>query len=103
VTGDKKNITAKDILIKRDEERLAVIEAEVQKKLTKAAGYFSGLLVRSLGLRYAPEIRFQRDNSIQIYRNYERQVNQLLEEQKREKANAEDPLGMMAQMKKPLL
>jgi len=29
VTGDKKNITAKDILIKRDEERLAVIEAEV--------------------------------------------------------------------------
>jgi hypothetical protein len=35
-------LSPKEILINRDIERLNVIEAEIQKKLTKAAGYFSG-------------------------------------------------------------
>jgi len=41
-----------------------MVEAEVQKKLTKAAKFFSGQLVRKLGLRYAPDLRFFIDNSL---------------------------------------
>lgn len=45
ISGQKeeiKQLSPKEILINRDIERLNVIEAEIQKKLTKAAPYFSG-------------------------------------------------------------
>ena len=41
-----------------------MIEAEVQKKLTKAAKHFAGMLTRDLGLRYAPDLRFYIDDSM---------------------------------------
>jgi len=64
-------MTPKELLVNRDTERLKVVEAEIQKKLTKAAGYFAGQLVRELGLRYAPEIRFFKDNTLDLFKTYE--------------------------------
>ena len=40
-----------------------MIEAEIQKKLTKAANYFAGRLTKRLGLRYAPSLRFHLDDT----------------------------------------
>ena len=74
ITGQNEEVKVmgpKELLVNRDVERLQVIEAEIQKKLTKAAGYFAGQLVRELGLRYAPEIRFFRDNTLELYKTYE--------------------------------
>ena len=51
------------ILIDRDIEARRVVEAEIQKKLTKAAKFFCGKLTTSLGLRFAPDLRFHLDNS----------------------------------------
>jgi hypothetical protein len=45
ITGQKEEVkvlSPRELLVNRDVERLGVIEAEVQKKLTKAAGFFSG-------------------------------------------------------------
>lgn len=52
-------------LIDQNKERF--IEAELQKRLTKAVPFFRGKLCQNLGLRYAPEIRFYRDNSLEIF------------------------------------
>ena len=59
------------MLVARDLEKLKIIEAEIQKKLTRAAGYFSGQLVKKLGLRYAPEIRFYNDNTLELFKTFE--------------------------------
>jgi ribosome-binding factor A len=50
-----------------DSERNLVIDAEIQKRLTKAVPFLRGKLTQNLGLRYAPEIRFYRDNSLDIF------------------------------------
>ena len=42
--------------------------------MTKAVPFFKGQLVKKLGLRYAPDIRFFRDNTIELVENYERQA-----------------------------
>jgi len=42
------------------------IEAELQKKLTKAVPYLRGQLCKRLGLRMAPELRFYRDNTEEL-------------------------------------
>ena len=45
VTGQKEEVkvmSPKELLVNRDIEKLRLIEAEIQKKLTKAASYFAG-------------------------------------------------------------
>ena len=49
-----------------DDEKLRLIEGDIQKRLTKAVPYFRGKLCQILGLRYAPEVRFYKDNTIEI-------------------------------------
>ena len=51
------------IFVDRDNEMRIRVEAEVQKKLTKASKYFAGKLTQALGLRYAPDLRFYIDDS----------------------------------------
>ena len=58
---------------KFDEEKqikIDEVEAEIQKRLTKAVPYFRGQMCQKVGLRYAPEIRFYKDNT------YEQQTDQ---------------------------
>ena len=55
--------TPKQVLEEAEEKRNQLVQAEIQKKLTKAVPYFRGQIARRLGLRYAPEIRFYRDNT----------------------------------------
>ena len=50
-------------MIEHDLENKKMMEAEIQKKLTKASKYFAGQLTRELGLRYAPDLRFHIDDS----------------------------------------
>jgi len=52
-----------------------MVEAELQKRLTKAVPFFRGKLTQNLGLRYAPEIRFYRDNALDIYEQFRTQAN----------------------------
>ena len=62
-----------------------MIEAEIQKKLTKASGYLSGRLVKALGLRFAPELRFLQDNTIQVLKGFQEQRDKIEEEAREEK------------------
>lgn len=57
-----------------------MVEAELQKRLTKAAAFFRGKLTQNLGLRYAPDIRFYRDNALDIYEQFREQAQQYLDE-----------------------
>lgn len=61
-----------------------MIEAEIQKKLTKASGYLSGQLVKALGLRYAPELRFFKDNTLEVLKGFKEQKDRIDEEAKEE-------------------
>jgi ribosome-binding factor A len=45
-------------------EKQLQIEAEIQKKLTKAVPFLRGQICEKLGLRYSPELRFYRDNTV---------------------------------------
>lgn len=73
-----------------DQDKDRMVEAELQKRLTKAVPFFRGKLTQNLGLRYAPEIRFYRDNTLDIYEQFRNQANQYLEET--QKQDAEDSL-----------
>ena len=42
------------------------IEAELQKKLTKAAPFLRGKICQLIGLRMSPELRFYRDNTEEL-------------------------------------
>ncbi len=68
-----------------DSERNLVIEAEIQKRLTKAVPFLRGKLTQNLGLRYAPEIRFYRDNSLDIFDQFREQAQQYLKETSKDK------------------
>jgi hypothetical protein len=57
-----------------------VIEAELQKRLTKAVPFLRGRLTQDLGLRYAPEIRFYKDNTVEIFDQFRDQAKQYLKE-----------------------
>lgn len=63
--------TPKEILINRDLDKLRLVEAELQKKLTKAVPFLKGKLTQALGLRYAPELKFLKDNSLELLKGYE--------------------------------
>lgn len=72
------------ILNMMDAEKERMILAEIQKKLTKAAPFFSARLTEKIGLRYAPEIRFYKDNSLQIYDQYKQEVFKYVNEMQQE-------------------
>eukprot|EP00347_Sterkiella_histriomuscorum_P003403 403364431 len=74
-----------------DKERLRIVEAEIQKKLTKASKYLRGEICQRLGLRYAPELRFFKDNSIQIYKNIEQQAIDYLNDLNKQKEQQKMP------------
>ena len=57
------NASDQQIFVDRDNEMRSRVEAEVQKKLTKASKYMAGRLTQALGLRYAPDLRFYLDDS----------------------------------------
>ena len=63
-----------------DEDKDRLVEAELQKRLTKAVPFFRGKLTQNLGLRYAPEIRFFRDNSLDIFEQFREQAQNYLKE-----------------------
>lgn len=69
-----------------------IIEAELQKRLTKAVPFLRGKLTQDLGLRYAPEIRFFRDNTLDIYDQFRDTAKTYLEETKR--TTEESTLGV---------
>ena len=80
-----------------NQQKQLQLEAEIQKKLTKAVPYFRGQMCQRLGLRYAPEIRFYRDNTLEQIREQQEQAREYLrevEEAKRE-AKANDPRVQM--------
>jgi ribosome-binding factor A len=53
-----------------DTDNIRLIDGEIQKRLTKAVPFFRGKLTQNLGLRYAPEIRFYKDNSLDQFDSY---------------------------------
>lgn len=79
-----KVLTAKELLVERDNERLEKIVSEVQKKLTKASGFYAGKLTKALNLRYAPSIRFFKDNTIDILKTYEEQRDKYMQQTQKE-------------------
>ena len=70
-----------------DSDKDLMVEAELQKRLTRAVPFFKGKLTQNLGLRYAPEIRFFRDNSLEMYEQFREQANNYLDEVKKEANN----------------
>jgi len=60
---DRARASDEQILIERENETKKVIEAEIQRKLTKAARFFAGKLTQKMGLRFAPELRFYLDDT----------------------------------------
>jgi ribosome-binding factor A len=79
-TEQLKPLTPLDVLVQRDQHRKEMIEAEIQKKLTKASGYLSGQLAKALGLRYAPELRFFKDNTLEVLKGFRDQKEKIEEE-----------------------
>lgn len=77
------------------------LEAEVQKRLTKAVPYMRSRLCQELGLRFAPEIRFYRDNTVNQVEEQHAQARKHLEEFQKEKM--ETPLAKMIQTLKFLM
>lgn len=49
-----------------NQEKRLEIEAELQKKLTKATPFLRGRICQILGLRMSPELRFYRDNTEEL-------------------------------------
>lgn len=58
-----------------DQDRDRMVEAELQKRLTRAVPFFRSKLTQNLGLRYAPEIRFFRDNTLDLYSQFREQAD----------------------------
>lgn len=61
-----------------------------------------------MGLRYAPELRFFKDNSLDILKQYEEERDNYMEEAKEEKKDKELSeagllSGTLAEMSKPIL
>ena len=100
-------LTPIEVLVNRERELIEKQEAEIQKKLTKAAGFFSGRLVRELGLRYAPDLRFHKDNTLTHLEAHDEQRDKYLAEAKQdretnEKVASGELTGFLAQTAKPL-
>ena len=77
------------------------LEAEVQRRLTKAVPFMRGRLCQELGLRYAPEIRFYRDNTVNQVEESHAQARKHLEGLEKDKM--ETPLAKMMQTLKYLM
>ncbi|CDW81632.1 rbfa domain containing protein [Stylonychia lemnae] len=75
-----KQISDLDWLQQLDQEKLRITEAELQKRLTKASPFIRGRLCQILGLRYSPELRFFKDNSLEQYEQIKQQAYQYLKE-----------------------
>ena len=62
--------------------------------MTKAVPFFRGKLTQNLGLRYAPEIRFFRDNSLDIFNQFREQAREYLKETNKDTSSImnSDPL-----------
>ena len=63
----------------------------------KASSYLRGKLTKILGLRYAPELRFFKDNSLEILSSFQEQARQYLQESKTllsKVPTLEDPKGL---------
>ena len=67
-------------MLELDYQSYQKIEAEIQKKLTKASKYISGQMCARLGLRYAPEIRFYKDNSTEQINEQRSEAKQYLDD-----------------------
>ena len=85
-----------------------MIEAEVQKKLTKGCKFFAGRLTRDLGLRYAPDLRFFKDDSLKQFKQVQDAARGYLKEyyeQERETKQQEagELTGMFKEMAKPFM
>ena len=82
-------MTPIDKLQELNEKKQQQLEAEIQKKLTKAVPHFRGKMCSILGLRYAPEIRFYRDNSLELIREHKQQARKYIKEMEEEKQKKE--------------
>ncbi len=71
-------------------------EKEMMDALARAARYFRRQLAGSLDLRFAPEIRFYRDRSIEMGEHF----LQVLEQVQREERAAEDERARTARTRK---
>ena len=67
-------LTPSDVLIDMEKKVQKGVVAEIQKKLTKAKNFFAGKLVHKLGLRFAPELRFYQDNTLDLYAEFRSQM-----------------------------
>jgi len=62
-----------------------VNEGEIKDALAHAAGYFRRQVAQTLDLRYAPEIRFYIDHSIEMGEHFLQVLEQVEEEEKQRK------------------
>ncbi len=60
-------------------------EKEIRDALAHAAGYFRRQVARTVDLRYAPEIRFYIDHSIEMGEHFLQVLEQVEEEEKQRK------------------
>ena len=76
----KASATDAQILVDREKEVRSQVEAEIQRKLTKASNFFAGKLTKALGLRFAPDLRFHLDQSQQRLDEVQQDARQHLEQ-----------------------
>ena len=67
--------TPEEILEARDLQILNERRAEIQKRLTKSASWLAGQLTRRIGLRYAPELRFYLDTTLNQMEEYDKMAD----------------------------
>ena len=76
--------------------------------MTKAIPYLKGRLTKELGLRYAPDIKFLKDNSLDLIKGYEEQQKKYIEEANQEETDRQQrdngmPSGVLEEMSRPLI
>ena len=76
--------------------------------MVKAAKFFSGQLTRELGLRYAPDLRFYKDNLIDQIREAETTAHKQIEEYQeqeieRQQIEKGELVGVFAELAKPMV
>ena len=60
--------------------------------MTKASKYLAGRMCQELGLRYAPEIRFYKDNTLEQYEEQDEQAQRYLQEIEEDKQKGGETL-----------
>lgn len=64
------------------EEKAEEMLADIQRRLTRARGYFAGHVASALGLRYAPDIRFYIDKADEEHEEFMRGLSERLSSKK---------------------